>query len=564
MNLRFALTTLVVGLPAIASAQEEAPTQLLVDMIDSADEDEERAIEEILGLDLKLNSIHAEDERFFIADVDPAALDRAIELLRSDPRIEHVEPNYIYTASMVPDDPRFKEQWSMEMVGATKAWDIANGKGAVVAVIDTGVAYADRQGFKRVEDLGATNFKDGYDFVNDSETPNDDHGHGTHVAGTIAQSTNNGLGVAGLAFGASIMPIKVLDRMGRGTAADISDAIRFAADKGANVINMSLGGGLPSLTMAAAVAYARSKGVVVVCAAGNGSRGKVEYPAAYPGAFAVSAVGPDRTLAYYSSWGKQLAISAPGGDKSKGGDRAGIIQNTVMPGKLGITDQYLSFQGTSMATPHVAAAAALLFSAGVTDAGKVESILRKTAEDQGDKGWDEKYGDGILNAGAAVAAARDQNAGSAHFFAALMGLALFAWRAKLKIGLGGLIGAVLGSSGFFFLNWVGAGAISGVLTHPVANWDLLALGPNFYRTALWASAIPMVGLATALLGARKLTGFIIGLSIGWAANLAVSAVLMPADVLLIPGSGGIFDRLWLVVNAAALVVLARLLSVARR
>jgi serine protease len=571
------LFTFVIAAPSIAIAampEESEPTpdlpaQLLVDMVDSTDEDDERAIESILGgLDLRLNSTHAKDERFFIADVRPEDLRSYIEALARDSRVEHVEPNYTYRVLMVPDDPMFAEQWSMTMVGAPEAWDISTGKGAVVAVIDTGVAYADRKDFRRVEDLAGTGFAEGYDFVNDTETPNDDHGHGTHVAGTIAQTTNNRLGVAGLAHSAKIMPVKVLDRYGRGTAADISDAIRWAADNGANVINMSLGGGLPSLTMAAAVAYARAKGVVVVCAAGNGSRGKVEYPAAYPGAFAVSAVGPDKQLAYYSSWGKQLAISAPGGDKSKGGEKGGILQNTITPGAYGSIDKYLSFQGTSMATPHVAAAAALVYATGVTDVSKIEKILRSTATDVGDKGWDEKYGDGILNAAKAVESAKGQSRGPAHLVAGLIGLALFALRTakrrSFQIGALGVVGAILGSSGLFFLDWLGSSTIAGFATHPIASWDLLLFGPSWYHSAIWASAIPMMALATAFLGAKKWMGLIVGLAVGWAAHLAISAVLMPANVLFVPGDGGVLDRLWLIVNAGVLLGLARLLTLARR
>lgn len=550
-----------------ADAERDLPTQILVDLADDTGDADERAIEAKLGgLDLRLNSIHAQDERFFIAEVRADDLDRLIAAVRDDPRVEHVEPNYTYRATMIPDDPRFQEQWSMAMVGATHAWDSANGTGAVVAVIDTGVAYGDRGAFRQVEDLAETRFQEGYDFVGDTDTPNDDHGHGTHVAGTIAQSTDNGRGVAGLAFGATIMPVKVLDRSGRGTAADIADAIRWAADQGANVINMSLGGGLPSLTMAAAVDYARKKGVVVVCAAGNGSRGKVEYPAAYPGAFAVSAVGPDRELAFYSSWGKQLAIAAPGGDKSKGGEKGGILQNTIVPGEPSATDRYLSFQGTSMATPHVAAAAALLYSAGVTDAGEIERILRETATDAGERGWDEKYGSGILNAQAAVGAARGQTRGLPHLVAGLLLLALFFWRygkrTAAKLGLTAILGAVMGASGLFFLDRFGLSNVPGLgaLAHPIARWDLLLVGPSLYHSALFASVLPMLGLTTVLLGMRRATSFLVGLAIGWAGHLLVSVALMPADVTLIPGVAGVLDRGWLLINAAALLFLARLVS----
>lgn len=542
------------ALPAFA-----APTQLLLDLRDDTTDVDEREVEGRLGgLDLRLNSIQAAEERLFIADVDSADLARLLAAVQGDPRVTHAEENAVYTASFVPDDPRYREQWSLPMIDAPRAWDLATGKGAVVAVIDTGIAYKTWDRFRQVEDLEGASFVEGYDFVNDRPEALDDHGHGTHVAGTIAQRTNNGRGVAGIAFDATLMPIKVLSAQGSGTAADIADAIYFAADSGAHVINMSLGGGAPSLTMAAAVAYARKKGVVVVCAAGNGGRGVVEYPAAYPGAFAVSAVGPTGQLASYSSWGQQLALAAPGGDKRLGGDQAGIIQNTIEPGNVSATDLYLSFNGTSMATPHVAGAAALLYSAGVTDAGEIERILRETARDVNGQAWSDRYGDGVLDIGAAAAAATGQTRGGWHLLAGLVALAvLAAWRVGrpprgIALGILGVLGAILAARG------VPVPGL-GILSYPIASWDLFAVGPGAYHSALWASALPMGLAAVVLLGWKRGQGLIVGLTAGWAAYLLVSAVLMPADVLLIPGSAGLLDRAWLVTNGLILLGLGHLL-----
>jgi serine protease len=557
---------------AMANADEERSdemaTEILVDLKDNATDADEKEVESRLGgLHLHANSAYAAaHDKIFIAEVDPTILSELIDKIKDDPNVENVEPNFVYKTSMIPNDPMFDKQWSFRMIDAPTAWDSADGKGVIVAVIDTGVAYENYDKFKQVEDLSGTEFVQGYDFVSDDDHANDDHGHGTHVAGTIAQATNNGVGVAGLAFRAKIMPLKVLNKNGMGTAADIADAIRFAADEGANVINMSLGGGGRSMAMESAVAYARKKGVVVVCAAGNGSQGRVEFPAAYKGSFAVSAVGPDKELAFYSSWGKELAISAPGGDSEKGGDAAKILQNTITPQSVGVPNQYLAFQGTSMATPHVAGAAALVMSAGVTDADKVEQILRESAEP---KAPADKYGAGILNVGRAVEAAHEMAGGKWHLAAGLGAFFLFLIRfgrrlAGAKIGLGALLGTVIGASGLWFLKYIGfhfesVPSISFLAT-PMPDWDEAAVGATWHFTALWASALPLVLTTVLLVGIKRLRGLLLGLALGWATYFVVSAVLMPADVQFIPGAAGVLDRVWLVVNAGVLLVLARLIA----
>ncbi len=557
--------------------------QIIVDLQDDTGDAEEAAIEALMGgIDIRLNSIHSADERMFIADVPSDQVAAILQRLKTDPRVEIAEPNAIYhlidpppvsaiegpdggdavnadNPSLAPNDPLWSRQWSFRMVNVADAWSQSLGAGVVVAVIDTGVAYEDYKGFRKVEDLAGTEFVPGYDFTRDTDHPNDDHGHGTHVAGTIAQTTNNGIGVAGVAPRAKIMPLKVLTRRGSGTAADIADAIRFAADNRANVINMSLGGGIRSFAMQSAVRYARSKGVVVVCAAGNGGRRKVEFPAAYPGAFAVSSVGPTRKLAYYSSYGKQVAISAPGGDKQVGGDQGGVLQNTIVPERVDATNLYLAFQGTSMATPHVAGAAALIIATGVTDPDDVEDILKKSAQDAGPAGWDEQYGAGILDAAAAVRVAEARTTGGVHLIAALMALAAFAWRWRRRIALlplvgPGALGALIGASGLFFIDGLG------FLSLAMPRWDLAVFGPSGHFNAAWASVLPMLLLVVLSLGVRRLRGFLLGLVLGWAAHLFLSGLLMPTDVLGIPGLASGLDRAWLLVQAGLLLGLAALIA----
>lgn len=351
-----------------------------------------------IGADALLAKLQA-DPRVEAADV--VHLFRTPEDLRSDsteaitqtPLSSDTEPNKRWK----PNDPRYGEQWNFQMVKAEEAWDVTRGKGVVVAVIDTGVAYGDTKKGRRARDFGGTRFVPGYDFCGRDDQPNDDNGHGTHVAGTIAETTNNNEGVAGLAFDASIMPIKVLTAGGSGRSSDIAEAIRWAADHGANVINMSLGGPFPDKLMRSACEYARKKGVAIVCAAGNSGREGVGYPAAFPDCIAVSSVGPNRELSFYSSWGKPVAIAAPGGDKMQDPDHGGILQNTVLRDENGVLqDDYFAFQGTSMASPHVAAVAALIESQGVKDPDDVRAVLQKSAQKV--KGPREKYGAGILDA----------------------------------------------------------------------------------------------------------------------------------------------------------------------
>lgn len=547
-------------------------TELLVDLVDTASEQDERAIERRLGLELSLNSIHAGDEKLFVADAEGRNLEALIELIQSDPRVEAVEPNYIYglpetewwteapqaiepsrPAPGAPNDPLYARQWSFPMIGAPEAWTSAKGEGVVVAVIDTGVAFETHKRFRRVEDLDAERFVAGYNFISDSVHANDDHGHGTHVAGTIAQTTNNGVGVAGVAPRAKIMPLKVLSKRGFGSAGDIADAIRFAADEGAQVMNLSLGGGPRSRVMSSAVAYARKKGVLVICAAGNNGRPRVEYPAAYPGAFAVSSVGPTKELAFYSSYGKEIAVAGPGGDKNKGGDRGGILQNTIVQDRPELTSMYLSYQGTSMATPHVAGVAALVISAGVTQADAVERILKDTAEDLGPRGRDDRFGHGLVSAAGAVRATENARwgafgAGLVSMFGLLLGgMMRFGWRALR--GMPTAMVALFGTT-------IGMGCLPGWLGAPWFLWDLMWFGPNLSFSWLWTSVLPLAALAALFVGVRKSRGWLLGLSLGWMGWLAFQVWASSADVVGIPGEAGLLDKAWLLSQFALLFGLA--------
>lgn len=334
-----------------------------------------------------------------------------IARLREHPAVELVEPNYYLYATFAPNDPLYPYQWHLEQIRTEQAWDISAGQGVVVAVIDSGVAYETYDVYVQAPDLANTAFVPGWDFVNNDAHPNDDHGHGTHVAGTIAQSTNNGIGVAGVAPGASIMPIKVLDENGYGPTSIVADGIRWAVDHGAQVINLSLGGENSNELLEDAVNYAYNNGVLVVAASGNENRSTVSYPAAYPNALAVGAVRYDESRSYYSNYGAALDVVAPGGDVTVDQNEDqypdGVLQQTICNPEYDLecteTDPtrfgYYFFQGTSMAAPHVAGVAALLIESGVaTTPDEIRQALQETAKDKGAPGWDMLYGHGLVQA----------------------------------------------------------------------------------------------------------------------------------------------------------------------
>jgi len=426
----FAATAIVAGVANFAAAQT---SPLIVDVADKASKAEIAQLQAKIGGRWRPNSVVSSSNHVYRVFLSAAERVNALTALKTSTKIdaydnEHtfkLDPDFLpfqmrqtgksgtksasyKPLSATPNDPRYGEQWNFQMVGAEAAWKRSRGAGVVVAVIDTGVSGTASGKGQACRDFGSTVFTAGYDFVHGDTDPYDDHGHGTHVAGTIAEATNNLEGVAGLAYGATIMPLKVLSAAGSGTSADIADAIRWAADKGANVINMSLGSPFPDAVIRSACTYASKKGVVIVAAAGNSGKQGVGYPAAYSECIAVSSVGPSGKLAGYSSWGKQVALAAPGGDIGGYSDRdesAGILQNTNLPVEFGGQgDGYYAFQGTSMASPHVAAAAALVMSQGIKEPAKVRKALLESAVKV--SGGDvKKYGAGILNVDNATALA---------------------------------------------------------------------------------------------------------------------------------------------------------------
>ena len=357
-----------------------------------------------------------------------------LSLLEGDPRVEYAELNTICHGFFIPNDTYYSFQWHFPRVNCALAWEISTGEGVVVGILDSGIAYEDypvpahesrtvRAGidsFKQAPDLAGTSFVPGYDFINDDSHPNDNHGHGTHVAGTVAQTTNNGSGVAGMAFDCTLMPVKVLDYKNAGTAQALADGLYWATDHGAQVINMSLGWrprDNPGATVENAIAYAYNQGVVLVAAAGDYGWGTVSYPAAYPEVIAVGATRYDDQLAHYSQYGSEQELVAPGGDLGvdQNGDvyADGVLQQTFQryqpsssSGSRSLSDptdfSYEYLQGASMAAPHVSALAAMMIANGQTGVENVRTILHETAVDLGAPGWDETYGWGLIDAYAAL------------------------------------------------------------------------------------------------------------------------------------------------------------------
>ena len=343
-------------------------------------------------------------------------VEQVVEAYRREPDVEYAEPNYILSASFVPNDPYYRYQWNLDNpansgdINAESAWDIQQGgnPSVIVAIVDTGVAYEDFGKFKRAPDLAQTAFVAGYDFVSGDTHPNDENSHGTHVCGTIAQSTHNSLGVAGVAFKTAIMPVRVLNKSGSGTTTAVANGITFATNNGAKVINLSLGGSA-STTLENAVRYAYEHGVTVVAAAGNGGpTGSPNYPAAYDAyVIAVAATRYDEAVAPYSTRGSYVDVAAPGGDtgvdQNGDGYGDGILQNTFNPTTKNVKEfGYWFFQGTSMATPHVSGLAALLIANGASSPAAVREATEKTARDRGPVGRDDGYGVGLIDANAAL------------------------------------------------------------------------------------------------------------------------------------------------------------------
>ena len=390
---------------------------------------------------------------------DPSQPDPRIlaQQLSQQPEVAYAEPNYLLQTGATPNDPSYTaRQWNLQSLNMPRAWDIAGGGSTqvIVAVIDTGVTSVPAANVSTrtwngssivtfglpvapSPDFDLSRFVSPRDFTISATAPSttviDMQGHGTHVAGTVGENTNNGTSLAGIAYNVKIMPLKACygpwefqfwwsaaglsGFTGPGEGGCPTDstaaAIRFAADNGAKVINYSIGGPFPSNTLRDAITYAVGRGVFVAMSNGNAyeSGNPTQYPAAFAsgisGAMSVAATNRLNNRAYYSTTGTNTEIAAPGGDAREGSlvwqasiNQADASFNLIFPR----FDRYqeLNLQGTSMASPHVAGIAALLVSRGITDPSSIEAILRQTARDLGTPGRDNEFGDGLIQPFAAL------------------------------------------------------------------------------------------------------------------------------------------------------------------
>lgn len=512
------------------------PGQIAIDLKDGMSEKDIAEMGKEYGFTIRDSSPLAHDlGNLEVADVDPEQEASILGKLHNDPRVEEVEPTIMAHAFFTPNDPMYKDQWGMVAVGAVDAWDYSYSNGVVIAVVDTGIDTT-------LSDLKDNNFVEGYNFIDGNNKPLDRNSHGSHVAGSCSQSSNNGIGTIGVGPGARLMPVKVLSDSGSGSMESVAGGIRFAADHGANVINLSLGSSQKSAIVAKSVKYAHDKGVIVMAAAGNDNRQITGSPAADEFAVAVAATDEQGNKASFSSWGKELKIAAPG---------VAILQQTVDREGKGIP-VYAKYSGTSMATPIMAGSISLIVSQGITDPDAAMSVMQKTATEKNDP---IHFGAGIVSASSAVKSAYWN-----HLLYRLAFLGLFSFILATILKKNGktldphpakYVGALLASVGLFFFlpltgllphmgsfRWIGE-----ILSRPLGDMDLI-FSVAAHKYLLLASAFPAIllvalGYNKAIL--RSLAG---GLAIGTCAYMA--QVAWSGETLFVLGSLAL--KVWCVIN----------------
>ncbi len=541
----------------------------------------------------RLNSEFSEVDQLYVVEGDRTVLNQ----MRRSPWAKYteiIEPNYLYSlpeASQtqfplnpgkevskqnnnvsIPNDPLYPQQWNLHSINLETARTISTGKNVTVAIVDTGIA--------KVPDLDDNNVTRGYDFINDETNASDDQGHGTHIAGTIAQITNNGYGVAGIAPDAKLMPLKVVTVGGSATAADIAEAIRLAADRAADVINLSLSGTGYSETMQQSIAYAYRKGVVIVAAAGNSTQDFVSYPARYKHVLSVAATDITGKRAAYSNFGAGVDFAAPGGFVTTEKPMGGIIQNTFdLKHKESL---FAPYQGSSFAAAHLTGAVALIKSIAKLEPDQIEQILANSSRRPTSDPLNE-YGVGTIDVDAALKIVQSKQIPTIDFWrrvnhagwlgqhlwidadmiaskarlltlAGAIGLALLVhWQFALRWNGWLLMGLLLSSSGLFVLQ--------GTYIYGAPQWILRLLGSSLPEVGTVVQGIAALDplSASVLLPATlwlllgqfpALKWFAIGTSLGIIPGLL--SQVFPAPEILRIGTG-IGSQAFLLMNVLACI-----------
>lgn len=309
-----------------------------------------------------------------IEDIPADELDTTLDALKNDPEVNYIENlGEVQASDLIPNDPGFSNQNDMVQIRAPEGWEYATGSTDVsIAIIDSGVD-PNHPELK-------TKLEGGCNFMDENADTSDGNGHGTHVAGIAAAPGGDGVGIAGVSWGARILPVKVLDENGSGNYAAVAAGIIWAADHGAQIINLSLGGEEGNRTLKAAVDYAVNQGALVVAATGNDGYSHIRYPAAYEEVVAVGSVDAANRRSNFSDYGSMLDLVAPG-----------VNIYSTLPGGYGRKT------GTSMSAPYVSGLAAVLWSLpGNQNARRVEQEIEQSAQDLGTLGRDDQYGYGLI------------------------------------------------------------------------------------------------------------------------------------------------------------------------